>query len=184
MRTKLTLAAAALALASITACSQKTAEEKGAELATEKLDMAKGMGDALAKKGEAAGEAVVGGLGTVVKGIEKGAVKSGRRLASDDSVKAAGLQITKVQDAQVDPEKKTSHGLDVYVVADKDAQGKLKVQVFDALDQEVGRTSVDLKRAADEGKFINVPLEEQLNLSQISKVSFQFKPDEAVSTKK
>jgi len=46
-----TFLGACLAMAALTACSSKTAQEKGAEMATMKLDMATGIGDALQAKG-------------------------------------------------------------------------------------------------------------------------------------
>jgi hypothetical protein len=174
--------AAALALVVLSACSQKTAEEKGVELAAEKIDMAKGMGDALTAKGESAGEAVASGIGTVFKGIEKGVAQSGRAISMDASVDSAGLKITTVQDAKPGDDGKIS-GLEVYIVANTDARGKLRVLLFDVLGKEIGRTSVEVHRAADEGKYQTVALDPQVNLAAISKVAFTFKANDAPATK-
>ena len=57
---------------SMTACSRQTAEEKGKAIATEKIDMVKGIGGALEEKGSGAAEAVASGVGNVVKGLGKG----------------------------------------------------------------------------------------------------------------
>lgn len=54
----------ALAL-QLVACSKQTAEEKAKEMATEKVDMAKGIGDVLQEKGTAAAESVTSGMGKV-----------------------------------------------------------------------------------------------------------------------
>jgi hypothetical protein len=175
------LIAAALALLALAACSHKTAEEKGAELAAEKIDMAKGMGDVLTAKGESAGEAVATGIGTVFKGIEKGVVRSGRAILMDASVDSAGLKITTVQDAKPGDDGIT-HGLDVYIVANTDARGKLRVLLFDAMDKEIGRTSVEVHRTADEGKYQTVSLDPQVNLRAISKVAFTFKANDVRAT--
>lgn len=54
----------------VAACSRQTAEEKGKEPATEKIDMAKGIGDVLQEKGTAAAESVTSGMGKVLHGLE------------------------------------------------------------------------------------------------------------------
>lgn len=81
--------ALSITLAAMTACSSQTAEEKGKELATSKIDVAKGIGDAMQEKGEAAGEAVTHGVGKIIKGFEKGVSKSGRAISADASLGAA-----------------------------------------------------------------------------------------------
>jgi hypothetical protein len=178
----LCLAAGMITMGALTACNSKTAEEKGAELATEKIDMAKGIGNALEKKGEAATEAVTTGLGTVVKGFEKGVSKSGRTIAADDTVTKAGLKVTRVQDAPRGAEEKTQ-GLDLYIVSDADANGKLRVLMLDVLGNEVARSTIDLKRLADEAKYQRVPLDELVSMSAISKLVISFKPGDALAKK-
>ena len=64
--------AVAVLLAALTGCSKQTAEEKGAALATEKIDLVKGVGSALEEKGAQAAESLTSGLGKVVQGVEKG----------------------------------------------------------------------------------------------------------------
>lgn len=174
--------AAGLAITTLTACDQRTAEQKGADMATGKIDMAKGIGDALEQKGGAAGEAVVTGLGTVVKGFEKGVNKSGRTIAADDTVTKAGLKITRVQDAPRGAESKTQ-GLDLYVVADADARGKLRVLMLDVMGNEIARSTVDLVRSADEAKYQRLELDELVSLSAISKLTISFKPGETIAKK-
>ena len=156
-------------------CSRQSAEEKGKELATDKIDTAKGIGVAMQEKGEAASEALASGVGKVFRGIEKGVIKSGRTVATDASVDTAGLKITTVQNA-ADNKEGAVHGLDVYILSTAEANGKLRVTMFDVMDKEVGRTSVDLKKSADEGKYHTIPLDAQLQLGAISKVAFEFKP--------
>lgn len=178
----LCLAASLIAAGSLTGCDNRSAEQKGADLATGKIDMAKGIGDALEKKGGAAGEAVVTGLGSVVKGMEKGVNKSGRSIESDDSVTKAGLKVTRVQDAPRDTEGK-KQGLDLYVVADADARGKLRVLMFDVMGNEIARSTADIVRSADEAKYHRIELDELVSMSAISKLTISFKPGEVVAKK-
>lgn len=171
----LCIAAGVVTLAALGGCDSKTAEEKGAAMATEKIDMAKGVGDALQAKGGQATEAVTTGLGSVVNGFEKGVQKSGRKIVSDDTVAKAGLKITRALDA--------AGGLDLYVVAEADAIGKMRVLAYDVLDNEIGRATVALVRSADEGKYVRVPMDEQVVLSSISRLAVSFKPGDALAKK-
>lgn len=173
------LVAGFAAIGLLSGCDKRTAEEKGADMAGEKLDVATGIGNALGKKGEAAGEAVASGVGKVFSGVDVGINKSsGRKISADESLAKAGLKITKVQDS-VPTETDKGQGLEVYVVADAAAKGKLKVIAFDVLDNEIARTSVDLVRDADQGEFQKVKLDERVMLSAISKVAVSFKPADA-----
>ena len=171
---KLFIATAVMALAALTGCDDRTAEEKGKDLATEKLDAATGIGTALEEKGTKAGESIVTGLGNVVKGFEKGVNKSGRTLVSEDSVTKAGLEITKVQDAVAAADEKPA--IEVYILSKADAEGKLRVIMYDVMDKEIGRTSVQLSRKADDGKYQRIEVDAQLDRSAISKLTFDFKP--------
>jgi len=77
------------ALVVLSACSGKTAREQGAELAGKKIDIVAGVGDQLQAKGAEAGESLTAGVGKVVKGIERGVLKSGRNVALDPAVAQA-----------------------------------------------------------------------------------------------
>lgn len=159
----------------VSACSQKTAEEKGKELATEKIDMAKGIGVALQEKGGAAAESVAGGVGNVFKGLEKGFVKAGKKIVSDPSIESAGLQITRIQES-LHGENGKMHGLDAYILSKAPAKGKLKVIVYDIQEKEIGRTSIEVDSQADEGKYYSIALDKKIDLNAISSVAFDYKP--------
>lgn len=171
---KFLIATAVVALAALTGCDSRTAEEKGKALATEKLDVATGIGSALEEKGSKAGESLVTGLGNVVKGFEKGVNKSGRTLVSEESVTKAGLQITKVQDAVAAADEKPA--IEVYILSQADAEGKLRVIMQDVMDKEIGRASIQLSRKADDGKYQRIEVDPQLDRSAISKLVFSFTP--------
>ncbi|MEY4765513.1 MAG: hypothetical protein RI907_2186 [Pseudomonadota bacterium] len=187
----LLVVACALALS---ACSRQSAEDKAKEMATEKVDMAKGIGDVLQAKGTDAAESVSAGVGKVFQGIERGVEKSRRAAVVSPAASAAGLSVTKVQLAdradRVDPGDAggsapqgqvapAAHGLDLYVVTAHDAQGQLKVRVLNALDQEIGRAKLPLKQAGDEGHYVRVPLDAQVDLQAITKVDVDFQADAA-----
>lgn len=137
--------------------------------------MAKGVGTALEAKGGQASEAVTTGLGSVFKGVEKGVSKSGRKIVPDDSVTKAGLKITRVQDAEA--------GLDLYVIADAEAHGKLRVLAYDVLDNEIGRATVELARKADDAKYLHIPLDKEVPVSSISRLAISFKPVDLIAKK-
>lgn len=165
------------ALVALSACSEKTARERGAELAGKKIDIVAGVGDQLQAKGAEAGESLTAGVGKVVKGIQRGVLKSGRNLALDPAVGKAGLQISQVSDAK--PQAATAHALEAYVIANNTAAGKLQLFAYDALDREIGRATAPLAMAAGEAKYVPFPLDEQVNLSSISRVRFAYAPQTA-----
>ena len=168
-----------VALGLVSGCDKRTAQEKGNDMATEKLDVATGIGHALEKSGGDAGQAVATGLGKVINGVDVGINKSsGRKITADESLTKAGLKITKVQDS-VPTEKEKGQGLELYVVSDAAAKGKLKVVAYDVLDNEIARSSIDLVRAEDQGEFQKVKLDDRVMLSAISRVAVSFKPAEA-----
>ena len=174
----------------LAACSRQSAEEKGKEMATEKVDMAKGIGDVLQDKGTAAAESVTAGMGKVLKGVERGVEKSGRYVTLSEAASQAGLQATKVQlvdssVASVDGasaseasqgDSSGAHGVEVYLVAERDVAGSLKVKVFNSLDQEIGRSRVTLKQGVDEGRYVRIPLDRQIELQAIHRVDLDFVP--------
>lgn len=171
-RRRIVLCTACLILAILPACSPKTAEEKGLKVATDKIDFATGVGNGLEAKGEQAGESVVGGVGTVVHGIEKGVMKSGRLIVADPTLQAAGLQVSTIQDSAG---QKDGHNLDAYVIGNASASGILAVRAFDVLGREIGRTSLHIERGVDEAKYETVAFDTQVKLSLIRKVGFTFK---------
>ena len=182
-------------------CSRQSAEEKAKEMATEKVDMAKGIGDALQDKGTVAAESVATGVGKVLKGVERGFERSGRSVVLSDGARQAGLQATKVQlvdgssaaeaaepaGSQAGSQKATqtaaqtgsarTHAIDVYVLTDKDASGTLKVKVFNALDQEIGRARQAFKQGADEGRYVRIALDPQVDLQAINRVEIDLVSD-------
>lgn len=141
-------------------------------MAGEKIDIVAGVGDVLQEKGGQAGESVIAGVGTVYKGVTRGALKSGREIETDRSLHAAGLSVTRVQDATV--ADGTGHALDAYVIAKTPTAGTLRMFVYDALGNEMGRTSAKVDLAADTSKYHTFPLDSQVTLSSVHKVSFKF----------
>ncbi len=176
----LTLIAGFTALFAIAGCSQKTAEEKGAEMATEKLDVAKGIGGAMEAKGAQAGEAVVAGVGTVFKGFEQGTNKLRAGVVADDSLAKSGLKITRMQPSGAETYDNV-HALDLYVIADAPAKGKLRVLAMDVSGNEIGRSTVALEREGDEAKYLKVDFDEQVKLANLGKVMVSYKPVEVAA---
>lgn len=158
-------------------CTRKSAEEKGVAMATEKLDMAKGMGDAMTRKGESAGEAIVTGIGKVFHGAEKGIANSGRIIVPDASLGTAGLSVTTVQDAGGGDDAKSPHGLNAYVVGATAARGTMRVVVYNVVGNEIGRARIYLTRDADEAGYVFFPLDRLVRKQDIDKLVFRFEPD-------
>ena len=162
-------------LALILGCSQKTAEEKGKELATEKIDIVKGVGAALEEKGEAAAESITTGAGSLISGVKKGISKSALKISSDKSLESAGLEISILQNTPPNEADKTQ-AIYAYIIAKAKAEGTLKAIAYNVLDKEIGRSSVELKKDTDEAKYNLIPFDKEVDISAISRVSFDFKP--------
>lgn len=173
-----TLIGVCLTLAALTACSSRTAQEKGTDMATERLDFATGIGNALQAKGAQAGESVVSGTGNLVRGVERGLMRSGRAIVVDPTLARAGLNVTAVNDL-VGDRAGVPLGLSAYVVSSASAKGVLRAQMFDALNSEIGRTSVTIDRAADQAKYEALLLDPLVKRSAIRKIAFAFKPEAA-----
>lgn len=179
---RIALASACLLLGALCACTPKSAQEKGVQMAGEKIDMMTGIGDALTEKGGKAAESIATGVGSVVGGVERGAIKAGRKISVDPSIAAAGLTVTKVQDPASAGDD-ASHGLQTYVVAKTAVDGTLRMIAYDALAREIGRSSVPLSLAGDEAKYIGLPLDKQVELRSVATVAFRFVPKTQVAAK-
>ena len=169
----------------MTACDffNKTAEEKGKELASAKIDLVKGVGGVLEEKGSAAAESVATGLGKVLSGAGKGIEKSGTQIVLAPSVSQAGLDVTKIQYALHYSGDEKPPVLEAYVIANANVDGKIKVQLFSLLDKEIGRAKVSVKQGADEAKYWSITLDKEVNTNDIAKVVFDFQPAEVVAKK-
>ena len=167
------------ALVALSACSEKTAREQGAALAGKKIDIVAGVGDQLQAKGAEAGESLTAGVGKVVKGIQRGVLKSGRGIALDPAVGQAGLEISQVADANAQAD--TAHALEAYVIASNGATGKLKLFAYDALDREIGRATASVALAAGEAKYVPFPLDAQVRLDAIARVRIAYAPQAAAA---
>jgi hypothetical protein len=165
----------------LSACSRKTAEEKGAEMAKEKIDLVKGIGGVLEEHGSVAAESVAHGTGEVMSGLESGFEKSfGRRIVSSPALSDAGITVSKVQNATMQGDKPV-HGIDVYVVADKDVAGKLKLIARDKRKNELARTSLPVKFAAGDGRYETIELDSRVALNEVMEISFDFVADAPVT---
>lgn len=174
--------AACLVAAALCACSQESAEEKGAKLAGEKIDMVAGIGNALTDKGGKAAESIASGVGNVVKGVERGALKVGRKLDVDPSLARAGLAVSRVQDA-AEAGSGEAHGLLAYVIANAQAEGNLRMFAYDALGREIARSSVPVVFAGDDARYVALSLEKNVALGDVVAVGFRFVPGKQVAAK-
>lgn len=161
----------------LSACSDKTVREPGAELVSKKIDIVAGVGDQLQAKGGEAGESLTAGVGKVVHGIQRGALKSGRSVALDTSVAQAGLEISQV--AEANAQAGQAHALQAYVIASAGAGGKLQLFAYDALDREIGRATANVALAAGEAQYVPFPLATQVTLGAIARVRLTYAPKAA-----
>jgi hypothetical protein len=176
------IGATCLLLGALCACTPKSAQEKGAQMAGEKIDVVTGIGDALTNKGGKAAESIATGVGTVVEGVERGATKVGRKVSVDPSLAAAGLTVTMVQDSAA-AGADAAHSLQAYVVAKTAVTGNLRMFAYDVLSREIGRSSVPVVLSSDDAKYIGLPLDKQVALRAVARVGFTFASETQVAAK-
>lgn len=165
----------AVMLACLCACSRQTAEEKGKELATEKIDLVKGIGDALQDKGSAAAQSVAHGAGNVMQGASTGLEQALEwKLVNAESLAQNGLDVTRVQRGLAS--ERSSKTVDVYVVAKTAVEGTLTMSVYDVAQREIARSKADLKFGADDARYETLPLDARTDLALARQVKFEFKP--------
>lgn len=156
-------------------CSRQTAEEKGKELATEKIDLVKGVGEALKEKGAQAAESLAHGTGNVLQGAGDGFDKAFEwKLTSGSGLGRAGLSVPRVSKAA----SHVSNGsaIDVYVVAEREAVGTLSLTAYDVKHREVARTGVALKITTNSGSYETMVLDERVPVNTIREIAFDFMP--------
>jgi hypothetical protein len=158
----------AMAVIALAGCSRQTAEEKGKALATEKIDMVKGVGDALQEKGSQAAESVAHGAGNVLQGAGRGIDKAKEwKFSSSEALTKAGLSISRVQNA-------ADKGVDAYLIAAGNTDGTLSMIARDVAKREVARVRIDLTMAANDARYETFALDSRTPVALISELSFDF----------
>ena len=164
-----------LVVGTLLGCSKQTAEEKGKELATEKIDLVKGVGEALKDKGGQAAESVAHGTGEVWQGMEKGFNNAfDWKLTNGPAMTAAGLAVSRVQQASASTD--AGNKVDAYLTAARDAEAVLTMVAYDARKREMARTRIKLKIGAGEGRYETFVLDERTPVKSIREVSFDLLP--------
>lgn len=163
------------------ACSKQTAEEKGKEMATEKIDMVKGIGDALVEKGNTAAESLSHGTGKVLQGTQSGFDKAFSWKANlGAGMQQAGLDVTQLQRNTSDAAIRNR--FDVYFVANQNALGTVQVIAYDQNQKELARVKHELNIQAQDARYETLALDERVPMENISAVSFEFFPKTSETT--
>lgn len=163
---------------SFSGCSRQTAEEKGKALATEKIDMVKGIGEALKEKGGQAAESVAQGTGGVFQGVGEGFDKAFEwKLNNGTGMEKVGLTVTRIdKGSSVDGKQ---NGVNAYIVAKQDTAGMLSMIAYDSAKREMARASVTMQIRANQGRYESLVLDERTPVKSIREVTFDFEPGAA-----
>ena len=173
---------ACVACLAISACSRQTAEEKGKELATEKIDLVKGVGEALKDKGGQAAESVAQGTGQVFQGVGEGFGKAFEwKLTNAAGMEKAGLTVSRVDKGS--PSDGRKNEVNVYLVAARDAAGTLSMVAYDSSKREMARTRTEMRIGAGEGRYETLVLDERTPVNSVREVTFDFQPSAANASK-
>lgn len=144
------------------------AEESGKFLAEKQAQMVKGVGEGLKGKGKEGAESLSEGVGEVLKGTAQGLDKSlGEvKVTTADAVAARGLKVERGQRRAVGGKD----GISLYLISDQAFDGKLMLRVVDAAGKEVGRSTVELKRAAGDAGYVDFVFDERTPLLTLDHV--------------
>ncbi len=125
------------------ACDKRTAEEKGRDLASNKLDMAQGAASALEERAQKLGTSVGHGVGDLVRGVGGGVddvLHPTVAVELDASARAAGVDVTRASRG----DDVAGRGVIVAHLTFASAfAGRLELRAFGADGTELGRGRMD-----------------------------------------
>lgn len=124
---------------SLFGCDKRTAEEKGAGYAGEKLGFAQGAADELKERGGTLGQSVGKGVADLVKGVGSGVKDSVTPEVPAEAEPGAIQMGLTVHHAQEGAGDGNSRLVNVYVEFVKAFRGKLQLFAYDAAGTELGR---------------------------------------------
>jgi hypothetical protein len=146
--TKIILVAAAIVM--LTACNSTSIKEK------------------INKAGDVAGQTA----GEFIEGASKGVKKAfDVKIIVPDALKEKGIEFGKATVAS--DSSGTDNVLVLYVIFNKDFEGKLTAKVFDDQAQEMGRCNVIVKGAKDEARFIEFRFDKRTNIDSKNKLTIE-----------
>ena len=136
----------------------KRAQEKGQTLVEKEGSFIKGVGDGLKGVGKDAAESISEGVGEVLKGSNEGFDKSliKKEVRVSEGLKDF-LKATRCEISQSDSIQKKE--LIVYIIFEKDFDGKLVLKAFDNNDKEIARSAVEVKEKSNNSRFVEFPFD-------------------------
>jgi len=163
------------------ACEEKTAEERGAEMAQEKLDLVKGAAGVLDQQGNAVGETAGRGVGDALKGIGSGLkdvvfAQVPVKLAAGAA--ESGITVGKATEGDNAGGKRM---VNVYLTFAKPFDGRLRLRAFEAGDVETGRADAidgNVHRKAGDGGGFAFAFDETVRLSKLERCDLETLPTE------
>lgn len=133
------IAAMLLLLLGSVSCDKRTAEEKGRDLASEKLDMAKGVADVVKEKGGGLGKTAGQGVGDLIKGVGSGVkdvVNPPVTVELEKSAAEAGFTVNRANESGGEVDARM---IEVYGAFAKPFRGRLELRAFDEKGAELGQ---------------------------------------------
>jgi hypothetical protein len=156
-------------------CKSKEEEKNSVEdtakfMAEKKARVAKGVGEALKGEGKTTADSVGEGVGEVIKGGNSGIDKSLNKVnvEIDKQLSDAGISLGRTSRLEKKNEK-GQDGVTLYFQFGKAYTGTVILRALDAKGSECGRTSVQVKGAADAAKYIDFYFDERTPLNVVTK---------------
>lgn len=165
MKFKLVIIAIALITFSCRSKEEKLqrAEDKGSTAVSKKARFVEGAANALKNEGKEAVETASEGLGEVIKAVNTGFEKSFNDITVEaDSAFAANFEM-----GQCDKKYSDSNGgkkVVMYLIANKNYNGKAILKAYNKSNIEVGRSSIDIVMSADDAAYFDFIFDERTPL--------------------
>jgi len=165
-----TIAVLSIATLLLTSClsteeKKVQAEEEGNAIVSIKSKLVKGAGDALKTDGKEALESATEGIGEAFKGITSGYDKSiNQAKIVSDSTFLKTFEIGRTE--KIYNDTTNIKKVNVYLIANKAFDNKIKLKAFDQSDKEIGRSTKKVKIEEDDATFIEFEFDNRTPLLQ------------------
>jgi hypothetical protein len=162
----------------VTACDQRTPEEKGKDYANEKLGFVEGAAQVLKEKGNSLGQTAGKGLTELVKGVGSGVkdvVNPPVNAQLSPEVAALGLTIEHASEASGDGDARL---IEANIKFAKPFRGKLTARAFDDQGKELGAGTLygELDKHPGSDELIRFRFPSSLRLSHVKSYRIDFVP--------
>ena len=154
----------------LTACDNRTEEEKGQDAVNGKASYLQGFGNELRESGRDAAVSLSGGVTEVWKGFAEGFEGAPiDALVVEEGLVEAGVECTRIQ-------LSGPHLINTYLVLSKPMERQLVLKALDADDVEIGRAMAILRSKADEAGYVDFEFDQRTRMIAVKGFHLSSRP--------